>query len=733
MAPATARVAQSGLVHRDGLVDDLTRAGSASVVLIVAPAGYGKSTLLAQWADAEERPVVQVRLGPADAEPARMLRRILAAMHEIAPVDAAAFAALETPVPDVTGVVRARLADVMEGLARPMVLAVDDAHEVTSPAGVALLRTMVDHAAPGFTLALFSRRTLSRFPVGRLRAERRLLELGAGDLAMDPGEADALLRRAGVALQPAVVHDLWRHTEGWPAGLYLAALSVRDRADQAAAVARFTGGSRIVSDYLGEEVLARLSDVRLDVLRRAAVLDELDGPRCDAVLGRTGSAALLEELAGDNLLLQPVDGRAGTYRCHGLLREALLARLHRDDPAAEAAAHRRAAMRYREEGDLERAAEHAVSSGDAELTGEVLWEHVPFFCSQGRILATQRWLARLPEAGIASVPTLSMTASASWLTIGDLQRAEHWRLVAFSAMDRASSVPARRSLEAAGLIIHTAAGTRGVAQMAQDAARAYEIGDVGGPWRSFACLMRGVACHLAGDPEQARDWLDEGSRRAAVEVPNIDVLCLAQRALVELDEGGVLIAEDLMQRAGRQVTEHHLGEYPTLALAVAVDGLVHARLGRMDEAKSALRDAEQLLTALGDFAPWYLAETRIVLARLSMRLADAEQARRLLGEASRAARRVSGAAALGDWIASAWREVDDRAVATMETSVTLTRAELRILRFLPTHLSFREIGLRLHVSTNTVKTQARAVYRKLGVASRSEAVVRARQVGLLDP
>ncbi len=252
------------------------------------------------------------------------------------------------------------------------------------------------------------------------------------------------------------------------------------------------------------------------------------------------------------------------------------------------------------------------------------------------------------------------------------------------------------------------------------------------PWRSLCCLLCGVAEHLLGNRAQAREHLQEGIHRSAVEAPLIEALCLAQLAtlLVEEDDldGGVA----LIERAVAQTERHGLDSYPTSALTFAVSAAVHSRAGNVEEAQRDLRRATRLMALLEDFTPWYEAQTRIALARAMLALADVRQARTLLAEASQRARRVPEAVVLRAWLDGIWEQVDTAATFALSGSAALTMAELRILRFLPTHLSFREIGLRLHVSTNTVKTQAHAVYRKLDASSRSQAVARAGEIGLLE-
>lgn len=720
-----------GLVPRDILVDRLRTARFASLVAVVAPGGYGKTTLLHRWAEVEDRRMIRRTLVRADDEPVRLLGGLLDALAEAEPIDEDVRVALDAPGVEVQTVVLPRVAEELARLRTPVVVALDDVHLLTSRPAVAVLRVFAEHLPSGSTLALFSRRSVA-FPVARLRVARRLLELRSADLAMDEDEAAGLLRGLGLDLTPEQARALWRHTEGWPAGLVLAGRAVVADGDPETAIARFTGSDRAVADYLREEVLARLPEDDRAFLARTAILDRLDGPVCDAVAGRAGSAELLRRLAGDNILLEPIRAGATTFRLHSLLREMLLDHLHEHDAMDERELHRRAAQWFLAAEDPDRAAEHAVATGDPAFAGDVLWTHLPHFVTEGRNAMLLRWLAAFTQRDIGASPALALTAAHAQVALGRLDVAVRWQLVAEELLDRHGEDHQVASLRAGALTVRAAACEHGVAQMAADARHAYEIEPASSYWRAPAAMFTGIACHLAGDRDQARDWLDEGVHRA-VATPNVATLCRAQLALLICEQEGPEAAVDLVDDALALLTDHRLGEYPTSALVLAAAGLVHAEVGRREHAKRELTDALRLLAVLRDTTPWYAASTRLALANVAVALADPELARSLVTEASRSARRVQGAVVLHAWADLVWSALDERADAVLHGSANLTMAELRILRFLPTHMSFREVGLRLHVSPNTVKTQARAIYRKLEVTSRSEAVARARQLGLLDP
>jgi LuxR family maltose regulon positive regulatory protein len=217
-----------------------------------------------------------------------------------------------------------------------------------------------------------------------------------------------------------------------------------------------------------------------------------------------------------------------------------------------------------------------------------------------------------------------------------------------------------------------------------------------------------------------------------VAAPSIQVLCLAQLAVLASEEEDWTTAELCISRARMQVERVGLADYPLAALVYAASALDRAHRGRVDDAQRDMREGARLLAMLGDFTPWYEAETRLLLARAALRLSDVVGARTLLAEASRLARRAPDAVVLKDWLDESWAQADSFSSAAILGPTSLTTAELRVLRLLPTHLSFREIAGRLQVSANTIKTQAHAVYRKLDASSRTEAVSSARLLGLLD-
>jgi LuxR family transcriptional regulator, maltose regulon positive regulatory protein len=688
--PATV---EAGRVRRPRLIRVLQDPAAPPLAVLVAPAGYGKTSLLADWAERDVRHFAWVTAEDADNDGVRLVAKVARALRAA------------------------------RGAAR-RVLVLDDVHRLRSRAALEGLSSIASDAGHGLTVALASRSRLA-LPIARLREQRLVVELGPRELAMTRSEAASLLRRAGLNDRDAV-DTLLARTEGWPAGLSLAALALGGGAE-ASRPARFGGQDRLVADYLRDEVLADLSDEQLDFVLETSVLDTLTGPACDAVLRRTGSAGTLSELAGSSVPLVALDHHEERYRYHRLLAELLRAELPRRRPDLEPELHRRARAWHLQVGDHDRAVHHAVCAGDVGDASDLVWKAVVSAIGHGRTATIDRWLDCFTEADVATQPALALAAANCAVARGRGDVAGHWTAVAASA-------PAPSPEAEAGIALMRAALARdGVARMLADAERAYALEPEDSPWRSLSCLLAGTAHQLAGRRDRAIDRLEEGAHRAAVVAPDVHALCLSQLAVLALEADDWEGAAGLVTRARSQIDRHALMRTASVALVFAVSALVRAHRGRVDEAHSDLDAALELQALLTDFAPWYDVELRIIVARAAVRLSDAGGARAALDDAERLSHRVADAVALQSALTDAWDRHNALAGSATGPTAALTNAELRVLRFLPTHLSFREIGERTYVSANTVKSQANAVYRKLDVSCRSDAVSRARDIGLLDP
>jgi LuxR family maltose regulon positive regulatory protein len=504
---------------------------------------------------------------------------------------------------------------------------------------------------------------------------------------------------------------------------------VSDRSKTLRALDRFGGDDRVVADYIREEVLAGLSPDLTTFLVRTSVLARLSGDVCDHVLERRNSARLLRELSRMNVLLLPLDRTDTEYRYHPLLAQALRSELGRFEPELATKLHARASQWYEQAGNRDLAIDHAIDAGDIERAGHLLWSEAPSLLGYGHCHKLISQLRRFSREQLEACAPLALTAASAQLAAGDRALVEHWTA---AATRRLNPRTPNGSLEGGLLVMRAAVSDAGLAATRDQAARAYALAGEASPWRSLACLVEGAARQLTGDRDGARALLEEGARRGAALAPAIQVLCLGQLALLAIDDDEWDAADLLTARAQAQIERVRIGDYPTAALVFAVSAAVHAHFGRLDACDRDVRQANRLLGELAGFTPWFTAECRIALAWAALRLSDQRTARQLLEQASYELRLVPEANVAHAWLGACRQQLDYVAGARSTDAESLTKAELRVLQFLPTHLSFLEIAEHLYVSTNTVKTHARAVYRKLAASSRSEAVLHARQAGLLE-
>ncbi|HWC42695.1 MAG TPA: LuxR C-terminal-related transcriptional regulator [Actinomycetota bacterium] len=430
--------------------------------LLSAPAGAGKTSLLAAWLAQVDRPVAWVTLDERDQDVAQVLRYLVAALQTIAPdCGRGALAWLDAPQSPPPEVVLAGLVNDLVALPAPGLLVLDDYHLVRAPAVHAAVAFLVDHLPPTMYLVVASRED-PPLPLPQLRAGNQLTEVRAADLAFSVEEAAAFLGPGmGLGLAETQVAALVDRTEGWAAGLQLAGLALRDRPDPAAFVAAFTGEHRLVADYLMAEVLERQPAPTRRFLLATAVLDRLCAPLCDALLAADGggSQEVLEELERANLLLVPLDDERMWYRYHHLLADALRARLAREaGPEAAAALHRRASGWFGREGLLPEAIGHALAGDAAEDAATWIEALTPsLFATMSIHQTLAAWLAALPEPVLRARPVLCL--GQAWLLLHrvELEPAAAWIDAAARALPAAGddSRPARGAVAAARAYLAT--------------------------------------------------------------------------------------------------------------------------------------------------------------------------------------------------------------------------------------------------------------------------------------
>ena len=419
-------LARPGTVLRLPLVERLAQSDPRPIVSVVAPSGYGKTTLLAQWAERNGQSFAWVSVDENDNDPKVLLTYVAEALDAVQPVGERVFDALASPASSVPGSVVPRLGTAFASMTTPVALVLDDVHILHNQECRAALSVLADHV-PDRSRLVLAGRAEPPLRTGRLRAEGRILEIGPADLSLTREEAAGLLREAGVVLGADEVTELHRRTEGWPTGLYLAALYLREGGSLPGAAAAFGGDDRLVSEYVESEFLARIPEPQRLFLTWTAVLDRMCAPLCEAVLERPGSGADLAGLARSNLLLVPLDRRGQWYRYHHLFREMLLADLERTDPALIPVLRRRAADWCHRNGLPEEALEYSIAAATS-VRPAVWWKNLR--CpptAEGRITTLQRWFRWLEDQdGITGHPMVAVWAAILAARTGRPVEAERW-------------------------------------------------------------------------------------------------------------------------------------------------------------------------------------------------------------------------------------------------------------------------------------------------------------------
>jgi LuxR family maltose regulon positive regulatory protein len=701
------------------------------VIAICAPAGYGKTVLAAEWAKRDPRPFVWLSIDRHDNDPAVLLTYLAVGLDRVEPIDPTVFDTLASRGASISQTVLPRLGAALASKALPVVVVLDDVHLLQGQEGLDALAMLVDHLPEGSQLAVTSREK-PPLPVARWRAEGRLAELGPEELAMRPGEAGSLLAAARVELPDAEVEELTRRAEGWPVALYLAALAHRAGGRRGTAGFAFTGDDRFLADYLHAELLAHLPAEQVAFLTRTAVLDHLSGPLCDAVLGTTGSAAVLASLEQSNLLIIPLDRQREWYRYHPLFRELLRGELERDEPELAVELTRRAAHWCQQHGLPEAAIGYAMDAGDADLVAQGMEQAAISVYRSGRLATVQAWFDWFDVHGlIQQYPTVAMLGAWTQALGGHAAAAERWADAAEQGSDAGMLPDGSASVEGWQALLRAKLCRHGIRQMRADAELALTLIPVGSLWRAPAQLLLGISHLLAGDRTLADGVLAEAVQVAQDTGATVAAsVALAERAILAIGRQDWQAAETLVNQARSVVANAHLEECVTSLVLYAAGARVAIHHGRLDQVDQDLARAQQLRPQATHALPYYAVQARLELIRTSLALTDVAAARTILREVDDLLRWRPDLGTLPHE-ASQLRSHLDHLRREVIGTASLTTAELRVLPLLATHLTFREIGQRLYVSQHTVKTQAMSIYRKVGVSSRGQAVERVREIGLL--
>ena len=708
------------LVPRPGLCSRLS-AGDASLLLVSAAAGWGKTTALAQWTAAEERPVAWLRLDVSDNDPVVLLACLITVLAQVADCDPHLADALHVATPPVWEAVVPGLATAVAA-ARPFLLVLDDAQQVASAECWRIVLALVD-CVPAGSQVIVSTRVDPPLPLARLRAAGALSVVRGGDLAFDRAETEELLTLLDLPSTAADVEALLRSTEGWATGLYLAAAAARTRpAGERSAV---RGDLSEIAGYLLAEVFATQTPEVQTFLLYTSVLEHLSTPLCLAVTGRDDAHAVLLRLAGDNLFVTPEDDVGHWYRYHQLFADFLRAELAEREPGAVTDLCRRAGTWYLEQGDVPQAVVYLLRAGDQDRAADIVSDAWTGYWERGRSETVQRMLQAFSDEQVRAHVPLALTAGWVYSALGDREKARRWTAVACRVrVDDSPSPDGASSLRSSQALLRAALAPDGVAAMRADAELAARLEDhAGSNWHAEAQFELGCALWLSGVDARAERHLQVAAREGAAVNSSVGLAALGFLGLLACDGGEWEQARLYEQRATERLTAlGHVSHRRVLPLL-----LLRVRL--------LARDGDP---ALAEHVAWIAATLDGMVAIAWMTVLACVT----VGECVLAAGDLGQAGPWGDRGLAALKEGGDAGVLEARlqrlrlglkgrASEEISPAELRVLALLPTHMSMAQVADRLCVSTNTVKTHSKSLYRKLGVGSRAQAVDEARALGLL--
>lgn len=685
------------VVSRPPLLGLLDEGAGRKLTLVSAPAGYGKTTLLAEWAARATTPVGWLSLEEADGDPTVLWRDVVEALGN---AGARLGSSRDVSSPDA-------VAAALAAQRRAVALVLDGYERIADARCNESLWSLVEQA-PRTLQLVFSGRVDPPFPVGELRDRGDVLEIRTGDLRMADAEAAELLHRAlGGSLAVRELVRLIDRCEGWPAALHLiASARTNESAD-----------AHLTELLLGAILAARPDE--LDFLLRTSVLEELSGPLCDAVLGTSDSAAMLRRIEAKNLLVERVDDERERYRLHGELRRVLRAELDRTAPELVPTLHRRASFSYRRTPQRDVAIEHALLAGDAAAAGREIvrsWRRLLDAGGPARLLD---WVDRLPPELVAGDPRLGLVRA--WLLLLDGRREESEASLA-AARRAATARELQSAIGREGVLLQAAVPWDDVGKALALARQAWSA-ERQGIRRAIAAWALGWSSWWSGDLDGAAEALRDAAHGPVL------LRCAAQAVLsrIELEQGDLERALVLARTADREARVKGLSHLPQLGMVATAVGAAEAARAPGSGALAQLDRGVRLRRAWGP--PLETADALIAAAPTTATVVSRRQAASMLAEARRLVAACPDPGVLAESLHRAERAALPRP-DRLRSDPVLSERELAVLRLLAEGRSKREIGLELYLPFTTVHSHTKAIYRKLGVSTRGEAVARAHELGL---
>jgi LuxR family transcriptional regulator, maltose regulon positive regulatory protein len=725
---------------RRRLFDLLQNATDRKLSIISAPTGYGKTTLLAHWRRVEEADLAfaWVSLDEQDNDPIRLWRHIVEALHR-AVSDEEDFGTdvlvgMSAVGQGFVGTTLPTLINELAELSHGIVLVLDDYQFVTEEDAHESVAFFVEHVPENVHLVISSR-TDPPLPLGRLRARGEMNEIRTEQLAFSEEEAECLLNeKMGLDIGPEDLCVLLERTEGWPAGIYLASLSLQNKEDKHAFIESFSGSNRYIVGLLGEEVLAGLTEEVRQFLLETSVLRTMKGPLCDAVTGRKDSAMLLRELARSNLFVVSLGEQGEWYRYHHLFSELLLYELQSSQPNLEPTLRRRASEWLEDEGYVEGAIRQAIAAADYEREGLLIARYWSGYVFAGHSATVQRWFESLPEEMIAQDAALCLVKAWIHALYGDREESESYLVLAEDSSYEGPLPDGTASVESGVALVRGIFGYGGVQAMAEAIQSAAELeSERISPRTVLADLGLGLSLYYRGYTLRARKPLEEGLRLTSINQPMLRSVALSALSLVAGDEGQLEEAESLAREARGAVERFKLQEVLQSTVVNISLGRALAERGELEEAQKELESALSARKRLPGLSPWPTLIGLLALAPVRTARGDRAGGRETLAEARTILEAFPDAGTFPELLERQERKVRARKPQEPQLGAELTERERDVLRLLVGELSTRQMAQSLYVAPNTVRTQIKSIYRKLGVSSRGAAVEEAHTMGLILP
>jgi LuxR family transcriptional regulator, maltose regulon positive regulatory protein len=727
--------ARPGAVVRQQLLDRLTESQAAKLVLVVGPAGGGKTSLLRDWWSAgQDSGRTWLSIETAHNDPARFWSSIITAIRKVSPAaGAAALEMLTAPGAEAPACVEPLLINDLAAMPGRSTLVLDDFHLITNQEVLACFGFLVEHLPPTLGLVVATRSDPA-LPLARLRARGEMAEIRAGELSFSETEAAQLLNGTlGLALPPEEVHALWQRTEGWAAGLYLAGLSLHGYkdTDPSRFISGFAGDDRHIFDYLAAEVLGGLPPVIRSFLLRTCVLDRLSGSLCDAVTGSSGSQRMLEEIERSQLFLQPLDNARRWYRYHPLFAEMVRRELDQSEPGLASLLHRRASAWHRQHGPITEAIEHAIRAGDETDARELIAAHWSDVLDDGLAETVESWLDRLPPHIVAEDARMCLIRGLAAHHRGRLEDVERWLAAAETTAPMGPIHHGPTSVASGTFYLRAAyrhhIGDLAAAESASRQAADLELETGSAQWRAPALAMLGATLFWRGQDADASGLFEQvigHADRPASQLPAVSALsCMSA---IAARRGDRETAGRYLREAADVAARYRLaGSWATVTADLTSASLLADR-GELTEAEAVAGAA--LEHARRRQARIETAAALLCLAKIHARGGPTAEARAWIGEATDLISQCPDPGILTGLLAETERLAGHTALVPEPRSPGrarrpdgLTAREAEILALLTQGCTNVEIAARLVVSVHTVERHLQNAYRKVGVRNRADA------------